>query len=249
MSANLIAQMHGVHCLQDDLESTIYVLLWITLMYSDTSDRDQVPLFLSGVLDPQPRGHIGGYGKADFLKARTFLQSVHFPGRPALHRLIDQLARLFAVRYEAKPTLSEETTSNFLKKKTEANPDDAEFVQAYHTTPAYLYHDHINKLNGHQHTIDLFDEALRDRAAWPPNDFAIKQDFKSDTPPPLHQVTKTGWDTTFFVHEMDSESHESNVVEDSNSSCSEISEYGFESDEMTVDGDDKVGNLLPICIV
>ena len=80
MSTRLVAQLDGVHSFQDDLESTIYVLLWMILMYSETSDRDQVPMFLSGVLDPQPHRETGGFNKADFLKAQTFLQQVNFPG-------------------------------------------------------------------------------------------------------------------------------------------------------------------------
>ena len=76
MSADLIDQMNGkhtTHTLEDDLESSIYVLMWMTLMYSETSDKSQVPSFLSGVLNPKPYGP-GGFSKADFLKARTFLQ-------------------------------------------------------------------------------------------------------------------------------------------------------------------------------
>ena len=75
MSANLISQMNGkhtTHTLQDDLESSIYVLMWMTLMYSETSDKSQVPSFLSGVLNPTPYGVTGGFSKADFLKAQTF---------------------------------------------------------------------------------------------------------------------------------------------------------------------------------
>jgi hypothetical protein len=72
--------MVGPHSFQDDLELIIYVLLWMILMYSETSDGDWVPTFLSDVLDPQPHGQSGGFSKADFLKAWTFLQQVYFPG-------------------------------------------------------------------------------------------------------------------------------------------------------------------------
>ncbi|KAF8219912.1 hypothetical protein L208DRAFT_1336789, partial [Tricholoma matsutake] len=40
MSARLVARLDGVHSFQDDLESTIYMLLYMILMYSETSDRD-----------------------------------------------------------------------------------------------------------------------------------------------------------------------------------------------------------------
>ncbi|KAH8976970.1 hypothetical protein EDB86DRAFT_2784063, partial [Lactarius hatsudake] len=41
MSANLIGQINGVHDFRDDLESSIYIVLGVTLVYSETSDRDQ----------------------------------------------------------------------------------------------------------------------------------------------------------------------------------------------------------------
>jgi hypothetical protein len=81
MSARLIGLMDpGVHSILNDLESSIYVLLWMTLMYSKTSNYQVVPSFLSGVLDPQAHGWNGGGGKAEFLVAQIFLQRVNFPG-------------------------------------------------------------------------------------------------------------------------------------------------------------------------
>ena len=80
MSAALINQKGVQHNFKDDIESSIYVLLWVILMYSEVSDRDRVPSFLSEVFDPQPHGPFGGYGKLDFLKGRSFLDDVQFPG-------------------------------------------------------------------------------------------------------------------------------------------------------------------------
>jgi hypothetical protein len=203
LSANLIGQMNGVHTthtLQDDLESSIYVLIWMTLMYSETSDKSQVPSFLSGVLDPKPFGPTGSYGKADFLKARTFLQRVKFPGRAALHNLITQLAELFAVRYEDEPTKSQYDVADFLLKNVTNSPDALEFQRAYEETPAFLYHRRMEHLSGYQYTISLFQDALRDRASWPVDDFAVKQDIQSKPPP--QQVIKSGWDTAVYVLHM-----------------------------------------------
>lgn len=204
MSANLISQMNGkhtTHTLQDDLESSIYVLMWMTLMYSETSDKSQVPSFLSGVLDPTPYGVTGGFSKADFLKARTFLQRVALPGRPALHRLIIQLAELFAVRYEERPTPAQYADAEFLHKNIAINSDPG-FEKAYKGTVVFSYTQRIMALEGYQHTIDLFDEALRDSALWPENDHAVKQYFQTDQPPP-QQVIKSGWDTAVFVNHLD----------------------------------------------
>jgi|ERR1700678_796235 hypothetical protein len=235
MSARLVAKMDGVHSLQDDLESAIYVLLWMILMYSETSDRDRVPTFLSGVLDPEPHKETGGFNKADFLKARTFLQNVHFPNREALHNLISQLAELFAVRYEEKPSEVEEKVANTLK-------DDPALAEAYKRTVYFSYWARMTALENHQHTIKLFEEALKS-TSWLVNDFAVKQEFGTRTS--LHRpVTKTGWDTSFFVHEMDDNVFEMDDetgvarMSQSDTSCSEW------SDQMTVAGDDEVSSSL-----
>ena len=80
MSARLIGNMEGQHDLQDDLESSIYILLWMALTYSECSDRSPVPSFMECVIDPPPRGKTGGFGKVDFLRGRTFLRRVTFHG-------------------------------------------------------------------------------------------------------------------------------------------------------------------------
>ena len=57
MSSALICNMtEHVHNFKDDLESSVYVLLWVALMYSEPSERDLVAAFLMNVLDPQPSG-------------------------------------------------------------------------------------------------------------------------------------------------------------------------------------------------
>lgn len=104
MSARMIGNMTGPHNYQDNLKSSIYVLMWVVLMYSKCSNQTQVLKFLRDILDPQPIGSTGSYCKADFLKGRTFLQEVEFLHCPALHKLISELAYLFAVCYEAPPT-------------------------------------------------------------------------------------------------------------------------------------------------
>ena len=59
MSAALVSQTTQQHVLKDDLESLIYVLLWVALMCSETSNPEQAVLFLKTVLDQQPFGGLG----------------------------------------------------------------------------------------------------------------------------------------------------------------------------------------------
>ena len=79
MSAGLISQKSVQHDFRDDLESSIYILLWMTLMFSEVSNNAIVPTFLSNVLDPRPYSNNGSHGKMDFLCGRTFLSNIEFP--------------------------------------------------------------------------------------------------------------------------------------------------------------------------
>ncbi|KAH9030573.1 hypothetical protein EDB83DRAFT_1848361 [Lactarius deliciosus] len=164
MSANLIGQINGVHDFRDDLESSIYVVLWVTLVYSETSDRDQAAALLASVLDPS--GRTGGYTKADFLQGTTFLRNVTFPHRPALHTLIGDLARLFAVRYESTPT-------EFINRSrlVQTSSRDTDLSHVAHDT---YYKSRMALLSSHSKTVDLFDDSLQDRSQWPPYDRAVK---------------------------------------------------------------------------
>jgi hypothetical protein len=165
-------------------------------MYSEVSDRDRVPLFLSEVFDPQPHEPFGGYGKLDFLKGRSFLDDVQFPGRLELHILIFQLAGLFAVCYERKPTEAEIEQADMLQKiaKSGVYP---KVWDAYHGTAAQKYKQWMFDLETHAPTIALFETALRDRSKWPANDFPVKQIYHSK--PLSRPITKTGWSTTLFL--------------------------------------------------
>jgi len=194
MSSALICNMtKHVHDFKDDLESSVYVLLWVALMYSEASDRDLVAAFLMNVLDPQPSGTTGGSSKADFLQGRSFLKQVQFPGRPQLHHLIDELASLFAVRYETMPNTAEVKAAEeyLLYVKNNQNPV---LWHMFVTNPVYTFKLRMSKLEDHAATIALFDEALADRSQWPVSDPGVKQTLLPRSPP--QAMIKTDWHTT-----------------------------------------------------
>ena len=56
------------HDFRDDLESSLRVLMWLFLMYSPCTNKDQAVLFFDSMLDPRVKGQMGGYNKADWLK-------------------------------------------------------------------------------------------------------------------------------------------------------------------------------------
>jgi hypothetical protein len=196
MSASLISKLDVQHTFKDDLESSIYVLLWLVLTHSKVSLPDQVPGFLVGVLDPQPYASVGGFGKADFLKGRSFLNVVTFPERPALHKLIDELAQLFAVRYEPKPP------DPAVRVPEGAAKDNPLFMDMYQTMykelPSFLHSKRLRDLESHAYTISLFNDALSDISKWPTNDAPVKQLF---FPTPRAPMIKTGWNATTLTME------------------------------------------------
>lgn len=195
MSARLIGNLEGRHVLVDDLESSIYVLLWTALMFSECSDRSHVPSFMEHVIDPQPHGNTGGFGKVDFLQARTFLKAVKFSHRPALDTLIDQLAVMFSVRYETQP---DERDRAHAKKLLDQSVQDKSFTEIYIACRAYQYDARMRSLDNSAATISYFDAALSDRLQWPSNDCAVKQPIFTTPPSPV-QVIKTGWSTTLVM--------------------------------------------------
>ena len=106
MSAALVAQLDMPQCVMDDLESTLYVILWMAIMYSSCSDISAIPAFLDHTLDPQIKWPEDCYmGKLDFLKGRSLLQTIKFVGQPAFDKLAKDLAVLFSAQYELRETV------------------------------------------------------------------------------------------------------------------------------------------------
>lgn len=181
MSAQLISQQGGAHEFVDDLESSIYVLLWVTLMYSGVSSSHQVPPFLASVLDPKCYKDTGGFAKQDFLRGRSFLEKVTFPDRPALHKLIDDLANLFMFRYKAPPSDGEREQYNVLVESCAATGNPI-MRSASEDHICHKYDKAKAELASHEATIKLFDDALRS-GTWPEDDDAsVMQVFEPDKP-------------------------------------------------------------------
>ena len=192
MSAALVSQRVQQHGFKDDLESSIYVLLWIVLMCSETSNPVQASLFMKTVLGDMPFGNLGSYTKAHFLIARTFLNEVKFLDRPALDTLVYQLARLFGARYQEEPTFEEKQAADLLRVLATAYPT---LTNICHSNAAYDYYDRLSKLENHDATIALFETAISS-PNWLDNDLPLKQDFDEVE---SRAVIKSGWRTSLFM--------------------------------------------------
>jgi hypothetical protein len=195
MSARLIGQQDGPHEFVDDLESSIYVLLWATLMYSEVSSPIQVPPFLASVLDPKCYKDTGGYAKQDFLRGRTFLERVTFYHRNTLHQLIDDLAGLFMYRYMAQPSNNQREQWNALVASSVASGDHL-MKLASEDHICHKYDVAKAKLQSHTATIELFDDALNN-GTWPDADASVMQVFEPDKS--SGRFVKSNFNTNFLT--------------------------------------------------
>jgi hypothetical protein len=200
MSGSLIAY-NEPHNFKDDLESTIYILLWVALTYSKCSDSGKVAGFLISVLDPQPRTGPSTYTtKPEFLRGATFLRQVKFPGRPCFDNLLLKLTNLFAVRYELPPCHADINLANGLLHSLESrlNPN---LKAMYETLPAISFQRRSQGLSNHTLTINYFNEALRDRSLWPLEDCADSV-LKSGCSNRKKPVVQPNWDRFFRNHRL-----------------------------------------------
>jgi len=112
MSARLVANFKDVrHNYQDDMESTLYVILWIMFIFTSCFIDDALRShFLHNVLDPDEVQGSGGLGKETFLLSASMLHmGPIFKGRPALDALVRKLQKTFAARYIVSTQEEEET--------------------------------------------------------------------------------------------------------------------------------------------
>jgi hypothetical protein len=185
MSYKLISQPIWLHDFRDDLESSFYVLLWVTLMYSTCTLPERVIRVLEDTLDPQPHAPDRiGYSKADFLLGMSFLRDVEFPDRPRLHNLLVKLAVLFSSRYEKAVSTADAADL----PSSELDPLATDTREHRQTVLRRL-----EMLEDHGDTISLFNEALADRSKWPIDDNAIDQGIRSRTAVSRSEVLPIVW--------------------------------------------------------
>lgn len=206
MSAALVARLDTPQCLMDELESTIWVILWVAIMYSPCSDIRAIPPFLDHTLDPQVKYQDSYTGKSDFLVGRALFRKVKFIGRPALDKLVKDLAVLFAARYQLLERESPERSpeEEFSHKRDEqylaeikdwlVRDPAAEFAQhALECNPLHQIQTAARNLETHTHTIAIFDAAITDLSQCVSDPPAAKQDIRAHLSLPPTRALKSGW--------------------------------------------------------
>jgi hypothetical protein len=182
MSAALVKTREALHTFVDDLESILYVILWLALMYSISSmDAPTLTAFIQSVLDTKQYGGTGGTAKADFLKGRSMMNDLTFKDRPQLKKLLEDLAMLFAVRYEKKPTDEDFKLLQIA---------DARIVEHLE---AWKYTRRQQQLRSHHHINHLLTASIQDPTCWPGDDHAKQRTLVHPQEDGKRKVTKSGW--------------------------------------------------------
>ena len=185
MSAALVQNKNAPHTFVDDLESLFYVILWLLVMYTPNSlsPEDRMS-FIKSVLDPEQFNGMGGTAKADFLQAQNTLRQLKFDNRPKLKSLLIQLATLFSVRYEEKPS------------KIDFDLLDAFGRELHHKQrlPAWRYKERSTNLKSHSHIIKMITECIENPNEWPDDDPAAWQSLFGPPDEGKKRKTKTGWE-------------------------------------------------------
>ena len=101
MSAALVAWLGTEQNLMDDLESTLYVLLWMGIMYFLCRDKEAVSAFINHCLNPIVSPDSSHTGKIDFIMSRKFFSIIRFPNHNCFPTLIDNLGSLFVACYRS----------------------------------------------------------------------------------------------------------------------------------------------------
>lgn len=102
MSAGIVSGETLTQDHRDDLESALYTLLWVMLMYSKCPNPRKVSSLIGNIFVPRPDALNDNYAKVDFLKGQSFLFVTDWPERYIAVDLLSAMCDLFASRYVFK---------------------------------------------------------------------------------------------------------------------------------------------------
>lgn len=173
MSAHLVSNRSTIHTFQDDLESSFWVLLWMALMYSDTSlSIEERSNFIRDTFESAGEQKWGVFAFQTIFKCNDPNLPALFPNNPPLFQLLKDLADLFGHFYyepsEAEWTLLPSSLNDLLER-------EKKYLQAL---AVYGHKESLDRLGNHTHTIAYFANHLKS-GTWPEQDAAVAQKLTS----------------------------------------------------------------------
>ncbi|RDB24604.1 hypothetical protein Hypma_008214 [Hypsizygus marmoreus] len=156
------------HTLQDDMESFLHVLNWVSLRFLPSEGS---PRRLKHILDVVFETRYARAGKAvggNFKEMFLVAQGIHYFdfGNPPLTSLLTDLAGLLAVRYQIAP--SAQDIQEYNEERATLTPEMVAKWEKFNITGIYLQK--RNRLRDATWMLDRLDEALVDLLEWPTDD-------------------------------------------------------------------------------
>ncbi|KAG1803843.1 uncharacterized protein HD556DRAFT_1303841 [Suillus plorans] len=186
MSAHLVKHSRAIHTVEDDLKSSLYIILWTAQMFKESymSIIDQTQ-FITQVLDADPLVGSGGCAKSSWLVARTYFPQDIFVDCKPLDSVILELAQFFSHRYSILPPEEQEELAQlwitFKHLFTEEPVQMAghqkmiDFMQNIMSKlPAYKKEVGMRVLHSHDSVIKIYNKYL-EAPGWPVQDAAVLQ--------------------------------------------------------------------------
>ncbi|KAG1797469.1 uncharacterized protein HD556DRAFT_1441030 [Suillus plorans] len=187
MSAHLVKNSFAVHAVKDDLESSLYVVLWTALKYRESYmsviDRTQ---FILQIFDADPLVGTGGSAKSDWLVAGTYFPRDIFVGCKLLNNLVVKLAQFFSHRYSSVSPEAQESLVRLQLSLQEVLDEARSVCTAAQQkmidvaqcclleSSAYQKEIGMQILHSHEVIINIYDKHLGS-SGWPDKDAAVLQ--------------------------------------------------------------------------
>lgn len=209
MSAALVAWLGTEQNLMDDLESTLYVLLWMGIMYFLCRDKEAVSAFINHCLNPIVSPDSSHTGKIDFVMSRKFFSIIRFPNHNCFPTLIDNLGSLFVACYrsmvqcrpEQELAVQEDPSTYYaLIQVVTKDPKNILLQNLLHNNPIHKDFQSMEKLQSLAYIIELFTTLVNDDSKWTNDPPPSVQDI---WPPVNHSpFTKSSWVTVQWMDDL-----------------------------------------------
>ncbi|KAG2088560.1 uncharacterized protein F5147DRAFT_658678 [Suillus discolor] len=161
MSAHLVQNRDARHDVEDDLESSLYVVLWIALMYTETHLTPPVrSLLVKDVFEVNELEGVGSTSKSAFLNSRIQFSKDVFVDRKPLDSLVLALAELFAIRYTLVAREEQKAYVTLCEYIEGLSPDAAELASLINLSkahPCYRLKMNMEALRSHEKIIEVYD--------------------------------------------------------------------------------------------
>lgn len=194
MAANLIEDPMIGQTFHHDLESAFFVLLWMAILYLESSwGDDYLSNFVTLIFHPQVFGNSGGLTKLMFMQSEEQPKELEIRNNTPLIALLHGLKELLSVRHRKQPEKTPPTqkldVKDLIQRTLQVDAQGAELTSTLATSnePSQEkdfqkelddYNTRMLGLRNHDAFILIIDDALdKSKYTWPADDHAQRRNL------------------------------------------------------------------------